>query len=86
MWVKKQQLEPCIEQLFHDKGVQGCLWSPCLFNLHAEYIMRNARLSYMLKSRLPGKISTTSHLMAENEEVLKNLLRVEESGKASLKH
>ena len=43
-------------------------------------------LSYMLKSRLPGKISTTSHLMAKNEEVLKNLLRVEESGKASLKH
>ena len=27
------------------KGVyQGCLLSPCLFNLHAEYIMRNARL------------------------------------------
>ena len=23
---------------------QGCLLSPCLFNLHAEYIMRNARL------------------------------------------
>ena len=27
------------------KGVQqGCIWSPCLFNLHAEYIMRNAGL------------------------------------------
>ena len=27
------------------KGVlQGCIWSPCLFNLHAEYIMKNARL------------------------------------------
>ena len=23
---------------------QGCTWSPCLFNLHAEYIVRNARL------------------------------------------
>ena len=23
---------------------QGCIWSPCLFNLHVEYIMRNARL------------------------------------------
>ena len=23
---------------------QGCIWSLCLFNLHAEYIMRNARL------------------------------------------
>ena len=28
-----------------EKGVhQGCICSPCLFNLHAEYIMRNARL------------------------------------------
>ena len=27
------------------KGVcQGCIWSPCLFNFYAEYIMRNARL------------------------------------------
>ena len=27
------------------KGVhQGCILSPCLFNLHAEYIMQNARL------------------------------------------
>ena len=70
-----------------EKGVQGCLWSPCLFNLHAEHIMRNARLSYMLKSRLPGKISTTSHLMAEIKEELKSLLmRVKEkSEKTGLK-
>ena len=27
------------------KGIfQGCIWSPCLFNLYAEYIIRNARL------------------------------------------
>ena len=26
------------------KGVQGCILSPCLFNLYAEYIMRNAGL------------------------------------------
>ena len=25
-------------------GRQGCIWSPCLFNLYAEYIMRNAGL------------------------------------------
>ena len=42
MQVKKQQLEPDIEQ---QKGVcQGCALSPCLFNLYAEYIMQNARL------------------------------------------
>ena len=39
------------------KGVHpGCILSPCLFNLYAEYIMWNARL----ESRLPGIIPTTS--------------------------
>ena len=43
------------------KGVrQGGTLSPCLFNLHAEYIMRNARLEkHKLESRLPGEISIT---------------------------
>ena len=47
MQVKKQQLEPNMK---HDwfqigKGVcQGCMLSPCLFNLYAEYIMRNVGL------------------------------------------
>ena len=48
MQVKKQQLEPDVEQwtgFKSRKGVhQGCILSPCLFNLYAEYIMRNARL------------------------------------------
>ena len=40
---------------------QGCILSPCLFNLYAEYIMRNARLDkYKLESRLLGEISITS--------------------------
>ena len=44
------------------KGVcQGCISSPCLFNLYAEYITRNARMDEaQLESRLLGEISVTS--------------------------
>ena len=47
------------------KGVcQGYILSPCLFNLYAEYIMRNAGLeeAHKLESRLPGEISITSDM------------------------
>ena len=46
------------------KGVrQGCILSLCLFNLLAEYIMRNAGLEdAQVKSRLPGEISITSDM------------------------
>ena len=45
MQVKKHQLEPDMEQQTGSKlGSQGCILSPCLFNLYAEYIRRNARL------------------------------------------
>ena len=43
---------------------QGCILSPCLFNLYAECIMRNAGLdeAHNTESRLPGEISITSDM------------------------
>ena len=77
------------------KGVdQGCILSPCLFNLHAEYIMRNAGL----KEAQAGiknagrnmnnlRYADDTTLAAESEEELKSLLMKvkEESEKAGLK-
>ena len=47
MQVRKQQLEPDMEQQTGSKlgkESQGCILSPCLFNLYAEYIMRHTGL------------------------------------------
>ena len=77
------------------KGVhQDCILSPCLFNLCAEYIMRNAGLEEaQAGSKIAGRNITNlryaddTTLMAESEEELKSLLMKvkEESEKFGLK-
>ena len=64
------------------KGVcQGCILSPCLFNLYAEYIMRNAGLDEaqarikIARRNINNLIyAGDTTLMAESEEELKSLL------------
>ena len=79
------------------KGVcQGCILSPCLFNLYAEYIVRNARLddarAGIKIARYWRNINNLRYaddtiLMAESQEVLKSLLMKvkEENEKVGLK-
>ena len=85
-----------ITDWFHiGKGVrQGCILSPCLFNLYAEYIMRNtgldeAQAGIKIAGRNIGNLiyADDTTLMAESEEELKSLLMKvkEESEKVGLK-
>ena len=74
------------------KGVrQGYILSPCLFNLYAEYIMRNAGLDEAQAgikiARRNNRYADDTTLTAESEKELKSLLRKmkEESEKAGLK-
>ena len=74
------------------KGIcQGCILSLCLFNLYAEYIMRNTGLDEA-QARIKRNIGNLRYvggtfLMAESKEVLKSLLMKvkEESGKSWFK-
>ena len=78
-----------------EKGVhQGCILSPCLFNLYAEYIMRNIRLDEaqagikITRRNINNlRYADDTTLIAENEEELRSLLMKvkEESEKAGLK-
>ena len=76
------------------KVLQGCILSPCLFNLYAEYIIRNAGLEEAQTGiKIAGKsinnlrYTDDTTLMAESEEELKSrLMKVkEESEKVGLK-
>ena len=77
------------------KGVcQGCILSPCLFYLHAEYIIQNAGVDDSQAGiKIAGRninnfrYADNTTLMAEGEEVLKSLLMKikEESEKVGLK-
>ena len=78
-----------------EKGVcQSCILLPCLFNLHEEYIIQNARLDEAQAGiKIAGRNSNNlryaddTTLMAESEEELKSLLMKvkEESEEAGLK-
>ena len=93
MQVRKQQLELDMEQQT-GKGVhQGCILSPCSFNLYAEYIMKNPGLEEPQAGiKIAGRninnlrYADDTTLMAESEEELKSLLMKvkEESEKVGL--
>ena len=97
MQVKKQQLELDMEQQTSSKlgkEYPGCILLPCLFNLFAEYIMRNAGLNeaqagIKISGRNNNNLRYTddTSLTAESKEDLESLLTkvIKESEKAGLK-
>ena len=84
MRVRMQQLE------LIGKGVcQGCILSPCLLNLYAEYITRNTGLDeaqvtikIARKNNNSLRYADDTTLMTENEEELKSLLMKVEEGRS----
>ena len=90
MRVKKQESKPYTKELTGkiEKGVQqGYILSPCLFNLYAEYIMRDAGLDEAQAGINNLRYADDTTLMAESEKELKGLLiKVkEESEKVGIK-
>ena len=96
MHVKKQQLELDMEQQTGSKSGRvyvKAILSPCLFNLHAEYLMKNTGLDEAQEGiRIAGRNSNNlryaddTTLMAESEELKSLLMKVkEESEKVGLK-
>ena len=97
MQVKKQQLELDMEQRTvqnWERSMPSCLLSPCLFNLYAEYIMRNAGLDEAQAGiEIAGRNSNnlryadnTTFMAESKEEIKSNLMKVkEEREEAGLK-
>ena len=96
MQIKKQQLELDMKQLdmfqIGKEVCQGCILSPCLFSLYAEYIMQNARLDEAQDEiKTAGRniknlrYADDTTLMAESEDELKSFLMKQESEKFDLK-
>ena len=96
MQVRKQQLEldnGTADWFQTGKGVrQVCILSPCLFNLYAEYIVRNAGLDEAKAGiKIAGKninnlrYADDTTLRAESEELKSLLMKVKESEKVDLK-
>ena len=91
----KGETGSCSDRFQIGKGVhQGCILSPCLFNLYAEYIKRNAgldeaqaRIKIVRRNIKNLRYADDTTLMAESEEELKSLLMKvkEESKKVGLK-
>ena len=86
MQVKKKHLELDMEQQTGSKSgkeyIKAMCYSPCLFNLYAEYIMTNAGLestrNHKLESRLLGEISITSHMQMMHQPYDRKQRRAEE--------
>ena len=81
MQVKKQQLEHCMEQLIGSRLRKENMLLPCLFNLYADSIMRNARLDELQAGIKIGRKNINNlryadgiTLMAESEEELNCIL------------
>ena len=98
MQVKKQELEPDMEQQTRFKIGKGvhrvCISTPCLFNLYAEYVIQNSRLDEsqggikIAKRNINHlRCADDTTLMGERNEELRSLLikAKEESDKTGLK-
>ena len=87
MQVKKQQLTSYGKMDWFQIGKevhQGCILSPCLFHLYAEYIMQNARLDEAQDGIKIARRNNSNFryadttLMAESEELKSLLMKVKE--------